>query len=172
MIETARLLLPIFTRELMLLSAADPQAIRPVLATSIPGVSVDPHWPNASYAEALHFIAGLLASEPTLEPWMRLIVQRDTNTVIGEIGFKYLPTNPQAPGKTEIGYGIVPSARGQGFATEALNAMCAWGFENGATRIDADCLWDNLKSAAVLSRAGFHEWRGDSELRYWMKRRT
>jgi ribosomal-protein-alanine N-acetyltransferase len=167
-LHTPRLILPVFSRQLMLQAATSPGVISQMLEPHLHGVVVASDWPNPSFAEALPFIAGLVTTEPGLEEWNRLIIERSTNTLIGEIGFKYLPTNPQHPGKTEIGYGLASSARGRGYATEALIAMCRWGFQNGASRIDADCLWENAKSAAVLARAGFSEWRGDQTLRYWM----
>ncbi len=168
MLQTTRLILPIFSRELMLRTAANPGAIAQSLEHNFPGVTIAPDWPNPSFAEALPYIAGVLAADPPLEAWNRLIIERKSNSVIGEIGFKYLPTGDLQPGKTEIGYGLAQSSRGRGYATEALVAMCGWGFNNGASRIDADCLWDNHKSAAVLARAGFTQWRGDQTLRYWM----
>jgi len=122
-------------------------------------------WPNPSFAEVLPRIAAPLLQHPSLAQLQRLIIRRDTATIIGEIGFKYLPIR----GETEVGYGICASARSHGFATEALRAMCDFAVAQGIVMLHADCLWDNHASAAVLAKAGFREWQGTPVLRCWKR---
>jgi len=51
-----------------------------------------------------------------------LAIECSSNRAIGLLGFKGLPKG----GTVEIGYGIVPSARGRGFATEAAERLIEW----------------------------------------------
>ena len=81
---------------------------------------------------------------------------------IGHAGFKYVGTGPGHWGESfeaiELGYSIVPTARGNGYVTEAARALLAAGFESFAVpRISARCNRDNPKSAAVLLRCGMTE---------------
>jgi RimJ/RimL family protein N-acetyltransferase len=70
---------------------------------------------------------------------------------IGGIGFKGQP----AGGCVEIGYGLAPSARGHGYAAEAVVALLAIAAEHGLSRVIADTTPDNLASQRTLTRAGF-----------------
>lgn len=49
---------------------------------------------------------------------------------VGGIGFKGQPQG----GCVEIGYGLVPSARGHGYAAEALVALLAVAADHGLSR--------------------------------------
>ena len=65
-----------------------------------------------------------------------------------------------------IGYAIVPSARRQGYATEAISALSGWALaqpEVGEVR--AQTLPDNEASIRALLRAGFEETHGNEKLR-------
>lgn len=58
-----------------------------------------------------------------------------------------------------IGYELAPTAWNQGFATEALKAICDYGFQDRALfRLEAWTVAGNLASERVLKKAGFrHE---------------
>ncbi len=81
-----------------------------------------------------------------------LIRRRDTDEVVGGIGFLHAPDEE---GGVEIGYGLAPTARGLGLATEAVNVLVAHAFHHGIARVIALTTPDNLPSHAVLERAGF-----------------
>ncbi|MGC4870100.1 GNAT family N-acetyltransferase [Micromonospora sp. DT53] len=70
---------------------------------------------------------------------------------IGGIGFKGRPDN----GRIEVGYGLAPSARGNGFAVEALAALLDLAGEHGLSRVVAETTNDNVASRRTLERAGF-----------------
>ncbi|MEV4620633.1 GNAT family N-acetyltransferase [Asanoa sp. NPDC049573] len=70
---------------------------------------------------------------------------------IGGIGFKGQPVD----GCVEIGYGLSPSARGNGYAAEALVALLDLAAEHGLSRVVADTTEDNVASQKTLERAGF-----------------
>ena len=55
----------------------------------------------------------------------------------------------------QIGYWLVPRARGRGFATRAVKLMTSWLFELGAARVFLTVVSENADSAAVARRAGF-----------------
>jgi RimJ/RimL family protein N-acetyltransferase len=79
---------------------------------------------------------------------------------IGGIGFKGRPDN----GSVEIGYGLVPSARGNGYAAEAARALVALARQQGLSRIVADTDEDNVASQRTLERAGFTQTGANGDL--------
>lgn len=69
---------------------------------------------------------------------------------------------PPDDGETEIGFGLVPEARGQRVASEALTAYVAETDRLGV-RLIARVEPDNTASLRVLARCGFTELRGSTE---------
>ncbi len=55
----------------------------------------------------------------------------------------------------EIGYWLLPEARGRGVATRVARIVAEWGFDLGLQRIEAMTLPENGASQRVLERAGF-----------------
>jgi len=82
---------------------------------------------------------------------------------IGGIGFKGQPD----AGCIEIGYGLAPSARGHGYAAEALIALVAMAADNRVSRVIADTTRDNIASQRTLIRAGFRLLGTDDELHHY-----
>jgi RimJ/RimL family protein N-acetyltransferase len=82
---------------------------------------------------------------------------------IGGIGFKGQPVD----GCVEIGYGLAPSARGDGYAAEAVVAVLSLAAEHGLSRVVADTTLDNIASQRTLSRAGFRLVGADDELQLY-----
>jgi RimJ/RimL family protein N-acetyltransferase len=72
---------------------------------------------------------------------------------IGGIGFKGQPDD----GCVEVGYGLTPSARGHGYAAEALVALLNVAADHGLSRVVADTTVDNTASQRTLERAGFRQ---------------
>jgi len=94
---------------------------------------------------------GLPADDEALRFGHRLVVERDTGTVAGGIGF----FGPPQDGEIEIGYGIVPSRRRRGYATEAVLAMVADIFQvTGVQIVIANVDLDNPASIRVLEKSG------------------
>ena len=75
-----------------------------------------------------------------------------------------------AEGVVEIGYGLVPSARGHGYAAEAVGQLMQIAAAVGATTIRADTELDNDASRRTLEYAGFHQVSADAELYYYEAR--
>lgn len=82
---------------------------------------------------------------------------------IGGIGFKGQP----ADGCVEVGYGLAPSARGHGYAAEALVALLGLAAEQGLSRVVADTDKDNLASQRTLEHAGFRRAETNGDLYFY-----
>ena len=66
-------------------------------------------------------------------------------------------------GDQELGYGLIPAARGQGFGTEAVGALCAvLEREPGVRRLTAEVRPGNEASRRLLHRLGFFPVDGGS----------
>ncbi len=81
-----------------------------------------------------------------------LVVERDTGQIVGTAGFQ----GPVMDGELEIGYGIVPSARRRGYATECLKLLVRF----ASTEPDVEILTahteePNIPSQNVLLNVGF-----------------
>jgi len=62
---------------------------------------------------------------------------------------------PDDRGTVDIGYGLVPAARGHGYATMAVVAMLEWALtQPGVARVTANTTDDNAGSVGVMERAG------------------
>lgn len=77
-------------------------------------------------------------------------------------------------GTVEIGYGLAEPYRGNGYGTEAAEALCVWLLtEAGATSITATGVEaDNLASRRVLEKLGFTHIRADEGLASYRLERT
>ncbi|MBS4752826.1 GNAT family N-acetyltransferase [Nocardioides sp. zg-ZUI104] len=98
------------------------------------------------------------------DPWgPRSIVRSGAELVIGSIGFFGAP-EPADDGvlEAEVGYGLVPQARGYGMATEALLALMGPVDAQGV-RVRAGVAPTNRAGMRVAAKAGFTEIRGSDE---------
>ncbi|GAA5184278.1 GNAT family protein [Rugosimonospora acidiphila] len=94
-----------------------------------------------------------------------VIVEQATGLAIGTIGF-FGP--PDDDGIAMLGYGLVPSARGRGYATEALRGLMGYAFAQGSVRLlVADTLRDNVASQRVLEKAGFARTHSTDEAHWY-----
>jgi ribosomal-protein-alanine N-acetyltransferase len=104
---------------------------------------VSPTWPEAVRR----------GSSP--DPWRHgfFVVDRDRQCVIGTAGFK---GPPDAVGVVEIAYGIVSSAEGRGYATEAASALVDFALKSpDVVLIRAHTLPVSNASTRVLLKCGF-----------------
>ena len=106
-----------------------------------------------------------LAQAPNLYgfgPW--LIIEKQSKSIIGDIGFKGYPNHATV----DLGYGIIPSKQRNGYATEATNALCAWAFQTGiVNRITATCFDWNIASITVLKKCQFKAINKNENMIYW-----
>jgi RimJ/RimL family protein N-acetyltransferase len=91
------------------------------------------------------------------------ITRLSDGRAVGGIGFKGQPDG----GCVEIGYGLAPSARGHGYAAEAVVALLAVAADHGLSSVIADTTPDNIASQQTLIRAGFRLVRADGELHHY-----
>lgn len=98
------------------------------------------------------------------DPWgPRHIARVVDGVVFGSIGFFGPPAaSPDGTDEVEIGFGLVPDARGRGVATEAVGAVLALTDALGV-RVRASVLPENTPSVRVLAKCGFTELRGTNE---------
>ncbi|MER5727237.1 GNAT family N-acetyltransferase [Streptomyces sp. NPDC002138] len=131
-------------------------------------------WPDDGPGEGTRIASGMvgLAREvgeyrPGWGPYA--IVRLSDRRAIGGVGFHGAP---DPDGHAEVGYDLVPSARGTGHATEALRALAGWAFGQPAlTELHATVEEDNLPSHAVLARLGFRKaGSGEDGVRYLLPR--
>src|SRR5258708_6060138 len=85
-----------------------------VTANRVLGATLHPDWPQPDLLDVLPAQAAAELDEIRFGIW--LIIERNTNTVVGDIGFM---GPPSAEGSLEIGYSVIPDRRRRGYATEA-----------------------------------------------------
>jgi RimJ/RimL family protein N-acetyltransferase len=126
-------------------------------ATAVLHDTRSPHWADDFPADGDRVIAGLLDQHPV---WLgayghRLIVERESGLVVGSIGLFW----PPGEGVLEIGYGIVASRRGRGYAPEATRALAELALTASEVHtVSANVELSNPPSVRVLEKAGFHRW--------------
>lgn len=96
--------------------------------------------------------------------WM--IIEREKNIIIGDIGFKGAPTES---GVIEVGYGIDADFRNNGYMTEALNLLCNWAFTQPEVKIIiAETDKSNLASQRTLKKNNFIPF-AETDLNYYWR---
>jgi ribosomal-protein-alanine N-acetyltransferase len=106
--------------------------------------------------------------DPQLHPWFTywLLVVIADRCGAGLVGFK---GSPDEQGEVEIGYGIAPAYRGQGYTTEAARALIAWAFSAPdctsviATGVDST----NIASIRILEKVGMTCYQEKDGLLFW-----
>lgn len=104
---------------------------------------------RAAYTEMLE---GCLQHPAEWEWYAIWMIELKDGTHIGESCFKGLSEN----GIAEIGYGILDEYQNQGYATEAVEAILEWAFQDSrVTAIEAETEEGNIASKRVLEKCGF-----------------
>jgi ribosomal-protein-alanine N-acetyltransferase len=93
-----------------------------------------------------------------------LVVIKSIPIDVGLIGFKGYPGSE---GKTEIGYGIDPAYRNQGYMTEGLQALTKWAFSHPACRIVTASSVSNPASERILQKSGWRKVRQSNNGSDW-----
>ncbi|MFE0106419.1 GNAT family N-acetyltransferase [Streptomyces sp. NPDC059009] len=133
-------------------------ALRPWTMSEAAAVLEDtrsPHWAHDFPADGDRVVAGLFDQYPD---WLgayghRLIIERNSGLVVGSIGLFW----PPSEGVLEIGYGVVASRRGRGYAPEATQALAEFALTAPEVHtVCADVELSNPSSVRVLEKAGFH----------------
>jgi ribosomal-protein-alanine N-acetyltransferase len=102
------------------------------------------------------------------------VVEKESGEVVGHCGLQHLDEGPEI----EVGWALLPSRWGRGYATEAARAALAYGFgELGLHEIVAVTRPDNLRSQRVMQKLGMtYEGRavyyGVQQVKYSLSRGT
>ncbi|MFL6023015.1 MAG: GNAT family N-acetyltransferase [Marmoricola sp.] len=143
---TARLRLPVIT---------------PAEARAILGGHREPAWhPDYPRKDDLDAMS-MVREESCWAP--RHVVRSFDGLVVGSIGF-FGPPQVAEDGaeEVEVGYGLVPEARGHGAATEAVQGLLLH-VDAGGIRVRASVEPSNTASVRVLAKCGFTGLRGSDE---------
>jgi ribosomal-protein-alanine N-acetyltransferase len=119
-------------------------------ATSLIGAELSDDWPLPDLVDALPLFAARRTNQG-FGAWV--VIDPGSGRVIGDIGFM---GPPDGNGEVEIGYSLVPAARGRGLAAEAAAALSGWALRQpGVAAVTASCEPDNIASIRTLERSGF-----------------
>lgn len=141
------------TTEPVRLEAISPaEAARIAAGTPGPDDRWHPEYPFADELDPLATLSRTADPDPVFT--LHRIVEQRSGLAVGGLGF-FGP--PDEEGAVELGYGLVPDARGRGYATAALRAAVTLAFAHGARLVRADTEPANAASVRVLERAGFNE---------------
>jgi RimJ/RimL family protein N-acetyltransferase len=110
------------------------------------------------WLQAVRWLAGMRARQirerPTDAPWLvRPILHADTRQAIGYLNFH---GGPDESGMVEVGYTLLPAARGRGYALEAVRAAFDWATRvHGVRRFRASVAPNNERSLNLIRKLGF-----------------
>ncbi|GCE06977.1 GNAT family N-acetyltransferase [Dictyobacter aurantiacus] len=128
-------------------------------------IRVPEDWPGPGYARALPFFIQLMEQDPSGAVWDGAIVRREDRTLIGDMGFK---GGPNASGRVEIGYSIVPAYRRQGYASEMARALIERAFQLPTiAAVTAECDESNIASIRVLEHVGMQRQGRKDHMLLW-----
>ncbi len=127
-------------------------------------VKLSTGWVN-DFKKSVHLFIEEL-KDPTITGWsVWFVIERETNTIIGDAGFKGKPDNE---GLVEIGYQINSAYRNKGYATTAVKGLIEWAFNhNDVRKVIAECHNDNFASIRVLEKAGLKKIRMKGKMIKW-----
>jgi [ribosomal protein S5]-alanine N-acetyltransferase len=129
------------------------------------GSPLSAEWPDTNLFGVLRRHAEKSVDAECFGVWV--IIERCSRNVVGDIGFRGPPDDA---GTIEVGYSVIPSRRGRGYAAEAASALVEWAqSQPGVHVIVAGCDPDNLPSIYTLERVGFRrtsEARGEIRWRW------
>jgi RimJ/RimL family protein N-acetyltransferase len=120
------------------------------------------HWAGDFPAEGDRVIAGFIGGQAEAvagEYGHRLIVERESGLTVGSISLLWPPND----GALEVGYGVVASRRGRGYASEATRALVEFGLSSDEVHtVYAEVELSNPASVRVLEKAGLRRWSEDA----------
>lgn len=115
-------------------------------------------WPPAPFElEGLEWAAKQLASDPTGEGWYgwALIANEGERSPPRLVGVAALIGRPDDDGDVELAFALLPEHRGRGYGVEAVRALAAWAFDNGAARVNVHFDAEDAGAAQTLAKNGF-----------------
>jgi ribosomal-protein-alanine N-acetyltransferase len=152
LIESERLEMPLLSLEQLDLIASG--ATEPLAAELDAELSLE-------WGEEVRWLAAFRAKQlrerPRDEPWLlRPIIRRQEGQPRQAIGYLNFHAGPDQHGMVEIGYTLLPAARGRGYAIEAVRAAFDWATRvHGVRRFRASVAPDNERSLNLIGKLGF-----------------
>jgi ribosomal-protein-alanine N-acetyltransferase len=100
-----------------------------------------------------------LRLRPADAPWLlRAIILRTPDGGLQAIGYLNFHSGPDERGMVEIGYTLLPEARGHGYAIEAVRAAIDWATgSHGVHLFRASVAPDNQRSLNLIAKLGFQQ---------------
>jgi ribosomal-protein-alanine N-acetyltransferase len=120
--------------------------------------AIGPEW-----LEEVRWLAGMRARQlrdrPSDGPWLlRTIIRNEPAVPREALGYLNFHAGPDETGQVEIGYTLLPAARGRGYAIEAVRAMFDWAQRvHGVRRFRASVAPDNERSINLIAKLGFRQ---------------
>jgi [ribosomal protein S5]-alanine N-acetyltransferase len=155
LIESARLEMPLLSlRQLDAIASGETSPLAEEL-----GAAFNADF-SAEWLEQVVWLAGYRARQlrerPKDEPWLLRPIIRDEAGAREAIGYLNFHAAPDQYGMVEIGYTLLPAARGQGYAIEAVRAAFDWATrEHDIHRFRASVSPDNERSLNLIGKMGF-----------------
>jgi ribosomal-protein-alanine N-acetyltransferase len=115
------------------------------------------------WLDEVRWLAGMRAQQVRLRPddapWLlRAILLRTADGGLHAIGYLNFHAGPDERGMVEVGYTLLPEARGQGYAIEAVRAAFDWATNvHGVHLFRASVAPDNERSLNLINRLGFRQ---------------
>lgn len=116
-----------------------------------------------AWLDEVRWLAGMRAQQSRLRPadapWLlRAILLRAADDSLAAIGYLNFHAGPDERGMVEVGYTLLPEARGHGYAIEAVRAAFDWATRvHGIRRFRAAVAPDNERSLNVVAKLGFRQ---------------
>lgn len=146
-LETERLLLVPYQ-----LSYIEATLIGDEKLSEVSGYGVAAEWPGVEFFFYLPYVLEAVKEDRTKEKWTHLVVLKSENKIIGEVSAQ---GTPELTGEAELGYGIVDTYAGKGYATEGAQAFLKWLFSEEVMVIRAKTYLYHKKSQNILKKIGF-----------------
>jgi ribosomal-protein-alanine N-acetyltransferase len=153
-IRSERLELPLFSLDqLDRLAAGDGAAVGAELRAILP----------VPWLDEVRWLAGMRARQLRLQPqdgpWLlRPILLRRPDGGLQAIGYLNFHAGPDESGTVEVGYTLLPEARGHGYAVEAVRATFDWASSvHGIHHFRASVAPDNTRSLNLVAKLGFRQ---------------
>lgn len=160
-IATERLLVITFEAEMMTALLEGTEKLEKLIPYKVPV-----KYPMDVYKQFFPYKIKRFSQYPEENKWEGLIIDKENQTVIGDIGYK---EGPNEKGEINLGYSILSRYQGKGYATEAALAMVKWGLSQpDVQKITATCSPENLASIRVLEKAGLRQTHKDEKKIYWL----
>ena len=157
-IETERLLLKPFSLDLIRAALTNDNELYEKT-----GIISNCEWPEKDLQEVLEYFQSEIIKHG-ITGFGSWIITNKKNEIVGSAGFIGEPKN----GVVEIGFGIIPSKRKNGFCREAVLSLINWAMDrNEVNRVIAHCERINKESINVLVNCKFRQMSIENDLIEW-----